>query len=342
MNKLIYLYLAIGCLFCAPVFAQNNLVRNGSFTKTQIVNPDYGLINKAKYWFNPSKGTPDLTKKYGNNMAGIYLCSVNDNNREYIATRLVKVTDTCNTYHFKATLQLTDESKYGVNTIGIGFTKDTVLQQNRFLIKPDFVVNVKNNELNSTSSSDIFIDTVFKVDGIYKYLIIGNFVEDANADKTTFKPIKNVPAIPYGYYLVDDVELYETGNTCEVVDTKHVINNLLTINKTVLLDKVLFETNQYDILPISFPYLDSLAKGILSLNIKYVIISGHTDSIGSEINNQKLSLNRAEAVKQYLVSKNISTDKIKTEGKGSSKPLVPNNTSENRSLNRRVEMVLEN
>jgi OOP family OmpA-OmpF porin len=69
-----------------------------------------------------------------------------------------------------------------------------------------------------------------------------------------------------------------------------------------------------------------------------VIAIGHTDSIGSNAYNQKLSLRRASAVKAYLVSKGIEANRIYTEGKGETQPVADNRTKEGRAKNRRVEI----
>ncbi|MFD2037330.1 OmpA family protein [Belliella marina] len=67
-----------------------------------------------------------------------------------------------------------------------------------------------------------------------------------------------------------------------------------------------------------------------------IVISGHTDNIGSEVYNIDLSLRRAESVKTFLVANGIDAQRLRTEGHGSSLPIVPNDTVENRSLNRRI------
>ena len=69
-----------------------------------------------------------------------------------------------------------------------------------------------------------------------------------------------------------------------------------------------------------------------------IIAVGHTDSVGSEAYNQKLSVRRAEAVKAYLVSKGIEKNRIYTEGKGEKQPVADNKTKEGRTKNRRVEI----
>ena len=65
---------------------------------------------------------------------------------------------------------------------------------------------------------------------------------------------------------------------------------------------------------------------------------GHTDSIGKEGYNQKLSVKRSEAVKAYLVSKGIEKNRVYTEGKGEKQPVADNKTAEGRAKNRRVEI----
>ena len=69
-----------------------------------------------------------------------------------------------------------------------------------------------------------------------------------------------------------------------------------------------------------------------------VIAVGHTDSVGSDAYNQKLSVRRAEAVKAYLVSKGIEQNRVYTEGKGETQPVASNATRQGRAQNRRVEI----
>ena len=74
------------------------------------------------------------------------------------------------------------------------------------------------------------------------------------------------------------------------------------------------------------------------INLEVMVAIGHTDSIGTEAYNQRLSERRANAVKAYLVSKGIESDRVATEGKGELQPVASNKTKAGRAQNRRVEI----
>ncbi|HYD74631.1 outer membrane protein OmpA [Ramlibacter sp.] len=84
--------------------------------------------------------------------------------------------------------------------------------------------------------------------------------------------------------------------------------------------------------------LDDLVSKVKDINLEVVIAVGHTDSIGANAYNQRLSVRRAEAVKAYLVSKGIEKNRVYTEGKGEAQPVADNRTREGRAKNRRVEI----
>ena len=84
--------------------------------------------------------------------------------------------------------------------------------------------------------------------------------------------------------------------------------------------------------------LRDLVDKTKGVNLEVIIAVGHTDSVGSDAYNQKLSIRRAEAVKAFLVSQGIEKNRVYTEGKGEKSPVADNKTREGRAKNRRVEV----
>ena len=99
-----------------------------------------------------------------------------------------------------------------------------------------------------------------------------------------------------------------------------------------------FDFDKAVVKPAGKAKLDDLIAKVKGINLEVIIAVGHTDSVGSDAYNQKLSVRRAEAVKAYLVSKGIEKNRIYTEGKGEKQPVASNKTKEGRAKNRRVEI----
>lgn len=86
--------------------------------------------------------------------------------------------------------------------------------------------------------------------------------------------------------------------------------------------------------------LDLLIQQVSSINMEVIIATGHTDSVGSDVYNMRLSMRRAEAVKAYLVSHGMPGQRVYAQGKGEREPLVSNANAAGRAANRRVEIEL--
>ena len=99
-----------------------------------------------------------------------------------------------------------------------------------------------------------------------------------------------------------------------------------------------FDFDKSVIKPAGKEKLNDLIGKIKDINLEVIIAVGHTDSVGSDSYNQKLSVRRSEAVKAYLVSKGIEKNRVYTEGKGEKQPVADNKTAEGRAKNRRVEI----
>ena len=108
--------------------------------------------------------------------------------------------------------------------------------------------------------------------------------------------------------------------------------------KIKLAADTLFDFDKAVLKPEGRAKLDDLVGKIQGINLEVIIAVGHTDSVGTDAYNQKLSVRRAEAVKAYLVSKGIEKNRVYTEGKGEKQPVADNKTAEGRAKNRRVEI----
>ena len=115
---------------------------------------------------------------------------------------------------------------------------------------------------------------------------------------------------------------------------------VITEKKIELKQAVFFDTNKATIKPVSFPLLDDVASALRDNPKIKVEVQGHTDSQGNDAFNKKLSQNRAESVRTYLIKKGISSDRMDPKGYGEDQPLEDNRTADGRAKNRRVEFVI--
>lgn len=127
-----------------------------------------------------------------------------------------------------------------------------------------------------------------------------------------------------GYFTDQEAEVYKKGQQC-----------------IIRLKAIQFPVGQAVIVPSNYALLTKVQKAIKTFGSPQVRIEGHTDSTGTEGLNQRLSHNRAQAVKQYLVANATLPDgKISALGYGSSRPLVSNATAAGRAINRRIDVVI--
>jgi outer membrane protein OmpA-like peptidoglycan-associated protein len=109
-------------------------------------------------------------------------------------------------------------------------------------------------------------------------------------------------------------------------------------NAVMVLKNVFFDNNQYELKPESRAELDVVVRLMNSNPGLRIEIGGHTDNVGKPADNLTLSNNRAKAVISYLVSKNISPQRLSSKGYGETKPVADNKTEEGRAQNRRTEL----
>jgi OOP family OmpA-OmpF porin len=115
----------------------------------------------------------------------------------------------------------------------------------------------------------------------------------------------------------------------------------VAVGTTVNLKNVLFAQTKTDILPESFPELNLVVHFLQTNPNVRIELSGHTDNRGVHADNVKLSQQRVNKVKEYLVSKGVESKRISGKGYGGTKPIASNDTEESRRMNRRVEFTIK-
>lgn len=116
---------------------------------------------------------------------------------------------------------------------------------------------------------------------------------------------------------------------------------VVTKQSIEILEMVYFETNKAIIKPVSYGLLDDVARTLNQYpDLKLVEVSGHTDDVGKDDLNLKLSQARAEAVMKYLVQKGVEPTRLVARGYGETKPIDTNATPEGRAKNRRVAFTI--
>ena len=104
---------------------------------------------------------------------------------------------------------------------------------------------------------------------------------------------------------------------------------------------VLFASGKANLLPGAKSKLDKVADALKDQTDRRIEINGYTDSVGAEPKNEKLSQDRADQVRDYLVSQGVSQTNVTAKGLGASEPIADNGTQTGRAMNRRVEIVVE-
>ncbi|MEM1137069.1 MAG: OmpA family protein, partial [Bacteroidota bacterium] len=208
-------------------------------------------------------------------------------------------------------------------------------------VRPNPVILVYGKVLNGKTGKNIEASISFQV------LPEGKEVGTARTNPQTgeYKII-----LPYGKNYAFNaksksfVSVSDNLDLSQFAEYKELQRNLtlmpIEIGATVRLNNIFFENAKSTLKENSFAELKKVIKLMQENSEMEILISGHTDAVGSEASNQELSEARAASVMRYLAENGIEANRISSKGFGESKPISENNTDEGKQLNRRVEFTI--
>lgn len=144
----------------------------------------------------------------------------------------------------------------------------------------------------------------------------------------------------YGGYDIYSFQLKDDDLKPEAVNVYDVLAEDLESGTVMQLVNIRFGFNSVDLTEDSEEGISMLAAFLEGHPEISVELAGHTDNVGADTYNLKLSEERAEVVRQALIAKGIAEDRLTVKGYGATKPVVPNDNDEHRAMNRRTEMVI--
>ena len=139
----------------------------------------------------------------------------------------------------------------------------------------------------------------------------------------------------YSFELPEEIR----SDSANYLSTVDVIE--LAPGDAVVLQNIQFEFNSSELTADSQSGIQMIVDFLQRNPDLNVELAGHTDNVGSDTYNLKLSSERAEIVKKALIDKGIAADRLESKGYGATKPLMPNDSDEHRALNRRTEMIVK-
>jgi outer membrane protein OmpA-like peptidoglycan-associated protein len=190
--------------------------------------------------------------------------------------------------------------------------------------KEPLEATIQYNDLTTNKQSGLAVSNVR--DGSYKIVLTAGEAYSFLAKKENYYSVsENIDVLKLNEYREIERNLYLAP---------------IDVGETILLNNLFFDFNQSNLRKESAAELDRMVALLQERFSMMVEIVGHTDNVGSDAYNQTLSVNRAAAVKKYLLSKGIQSDRIQVSGYGKTKPSGSNDTEEGRQLNRRVEFTI--
>ncbi|WP_196888787.1 OmpA family protein [Aureivirga sp. CE67] len=346
-----------------------NLVKNPSFENTKECAHTLDMIQgNVENWTKGNLATPDLFNacfkegkenvglinnfagsqqaKSGQNYIGFIVLKDGGNYREYIQGELIDTLEQHRKYRLSFYISSAESYNYSIKDLGVVFLeKPIIVPTNKIITKPDiqrYSKKLHYKEINSDTFWDDQenwqkVTLEFIAEGYETFFVIGNF-RATNGTEKKAKP-GEFEKKGYAYYFLDMVEMIPLEKI-EPEPEPEVEEIAIEIDTKYTLKDVLFETNKATLVEDSLKELEKLAAYLKRHPEFKIEIHGHTDNVGSLLFNHNLSIDRAKAVAQYFISKEIEEERIKTKGYGNSRPVASNETEEGRAKNRRVEFFI--
>jgi len=351
---------------CIFVGHTQELVPNGSFESYERCPTESAQFNLLSHWKSASEATPDLLctcasqsslvnvnqnfagrqkPRTGNCHAG-FLAWHSDKYFEYIMVKLNTPLVKNKKYLLNFYYTLSDFSDKQVPQLGAAFKQEELkLREQPKITEYDLTDSIRNNIRLWQE-----FKKVYTAKGDEQYLLIGCFTEGLDRAYGDTPPEGYGPrdGDHFAYYYIDDVSLTTfTGNeltlntpTQKIPPKKEKQPGKNPVQKDFVPQPIYFATDKSDILPKYNKSLDQLAQYMQQCTSCRLTVSGHTDNTGQDEINQPLSLERAQAVKNYLVQKGISATRINCTNHSSAQPVRPNTNASNKQRNRRVEITI--
>lgn len=209
-------------------------------------------------------------------------------------------------------------------------------------------------EIIATNGEWRYLSATFVPDRPFQYFTIANFFRDEQTatdlplhkhrqiDSLNVKaPSPLMKTKRVAYVCIDDVYIGpEKPPAPDTSSLKSLEAKMLRERKFTFSAGVLFDSGKADLRPAAGPELDSLAAFLQKYPRIRVGISGHTDDVGTDVDNFDLSTRRAQAVYAHLLAKGIPAAQVEWKAFGETRPIADNSTEEGRQRNRRVECVV--
>ena len=289
--------------------------------------------------------------------AGLGLFREKTSYSEYIQGKLINPLTKGQKYCIKISIALSSYSGFSINRLAFFLSPHsvTINDGNESSFSPQVILSA----LTADNRHFVTLCDYFVAQGGEQYISIGRFT---SPEKLKITRRENIPLSQFGleesaYYLLDYIDLHEIKGTLECYCKNTIIKNdtLSTVpgidlpaietdltklkpGNSVILKNVNFDFNSFRLLPDADTILKSLLNYLVANPEIRILISGHTDDVGSDEYNLELSVNRAKSVYTWLIDNGIRSDRLKFTGYGKSRPLFKDGDDKSRSLNRRVEI----